>query len=93
MNRNNEPSPRNGDFYEVIKHTGVYIVISLAVYIISALWINFVVAIVPALCVFLLLFLTDEIREVKIQNKQLNKKLVELQKTLDEMKCETEEIE
>ncbi len=36
-------------------------------------------------------FLTDEIREVKTQNKQLNKKLIELQKTLDEMKCEAEE--
>lgn len=91
MNQNNEASPQNGDFYEVIKHTVLYIVISLAVYIISALWLNFVVAIVPSLCVFLLLFLTDEIREVKTQNKQLNKKLIELQKTLDEMKCEAEE--
>lgn len=91
MNRNNEPSSRNGDFYEVIKHTGVYIVISLAVYILSALLLNFVVAIAPALCVFLLLFLTDEVREVKIQNKQLNQKLIEIQKTLDEMKCGTGE--
>lgn len=91
MNKNNETSPQNGDFYEVMKHTVLYIVISLAVYIISALWLNFVVAIIPALCVFLLLFLTDEIREVKIQNKQLNKKLIEIQKTLDEMKCEAEE--